>query len=222
MNPSDSPADIFDELEAIVPAEHREAFLRASRDLRELATDNPELLRLVEVIGLTSLYTHTLPTRIGAAIKEQLAAFNSHPDASGRDPDPDPGQAGHINDALGQFTRTLERMRRRSVFAIACIGAALILAIATLAGWVVYQEHAGIESRVQRRVNIATRDAQHRLQLDGALIRALLALGIEGSIEADERFRPSLVITGRSGVSRVRGATFRDGAVHISIDRIDD
>jgi hypothetical protein len=215
MRPRDSPADIFDELEAIVPAEHREAFLRASRDLRELATDNPELLRLVEVIGLTSLYTHTLPARIGAAIKEQLAAFNSHPDASGQDPD-------HTNDAHGQLTNTLERLRRRSAPAIACIWAAVILALASLVGWVVHQEHAAIESRVQRRVNIATKDALHRLQLDRPLIRALLALGIEASFEADERFQPSLVVTGRSGVSRVRGATFRDGAVHISIDRIDD
>ena len=44
--------DIYDDLEHLVPAERRDAFLRLSRQIKEYGDHNPELLRLVEVMGL--------------------------------------------------------------------------------------------------------------------------------------------------------------------------
>ena len=49
-------ADIFNDLERIIAEERREEFLRLARDLRDYGRDNPELLRRIEAIGLTSFY----------------------------------------------------------------------------------------------------------------------------------------------------------------------
>jgi hypothetical protein len=68
-------ADIFNDLERIIPEERREEFLRLARDLRDYGRDNPELLRLIEAIGLTSLYTESLPGRVAAAIDSRIAAL---------------------------------------------------------------------------------------------------------------------------------------------------
>lgn len=50
-------ADIFDELERIVPLEQRDEFLRLARELRDYGGDNPEL-RIVE--GLNDRARHSL------------------------------------------------------------------------------------------------------------------------------------------------------------------
>jgi hypothetical protein len=68
-------ADIFNDLERIIPEERREEFLRLARDLRDYGRDNPELLRLIEAIGLTSLYTESLPGRVAAAIDSRIATL---------------------------------------------------------------------------------------------------------------------------------------------------
>ncbi|PWT86356.1 MAG: hypothetical protein C5B58_01525 [Acidobacteria bacterium] len=68
-------ADIFNDLERIIPEERREEFLRLARELRDYGRDNPELLRLIEAIGLTSLYTESLPGRVAAAIDSRIAAL---------------------------------------------------------------------------------------------------------------------------------------------------
>ena len=68
-------ADIFNDLERIIPEERREEFLRLARDLRDYGRDNPELLRLIEAIGLTSLYTESLPGRVAAAIDFRIATL---------------------------------------------------------------------------------------------------------------------------------------------------
>ena len=60
--------DIYDDLEHLVPAERRDAFLRLSRQIKEYGDHNPELLRLVEVMGFLSLYTNDLPKRIAVEI----------------------------------------------------------------------------------------------------------------------------------------------------------
>jgi hypothetical protein len=65
--------DIYDDLEHLVPAERRDAFLRLSRQIREYGDHNPELLRLVEVMGFLSLYTNDLPKRIAVEIDRGLA-----------------------------------------------------------------------------------------------------------------------------------------------------
>ncbi len=67
--------DIYDDLEHLVPAERRDAFLRLSRQIKEYGDHNPELLRLVEVMGFLSLYTNDLPKRIAVEIDRGLAAF---------------------------------------------------------------------------------------------------------------------------------------------------
>ncbi len=67
--------DIYDELEHLVPAERRDAFLRLSRHIKEYGDHNPELLRLVEVMGFLSLYTNDLPKRIAVEIDRGLATF---------------------------------------------------------------------------------------------------------------------------------------------------
>jgi hypothetical protein len=66
--------DIYDDLEHLVPAERRDAFLRLSRQIKEYGDHNPELLRLVEVMGFLSLYTNDLPKRIAVEIDRGLAA----------------------------------------------------------------------------------------------------------------------------------------------------
>jgi hypothetical protein len=58
--------DIYDDLEHLVPAERRDAFLRLSRQIKEYGDHNPELLRLVEVMGFLSL-THKGRRRHGRA-----------------------------------------------------------------------------------------------------------------------------------------------------------
>jgi hypothetical protein len=68
-------ADIFNDLERIIPEERREEFLRLARDLRDYERDNPELLRLIEAIGFTSLYTESLPGRVAAAIDSRIATL---------------------------------------------------------------------------------------------------------------------------------------------------
>jgi hypothetical protein len=67
--------DIYDDLEHLVPAERRDAFLRLSRQIKEYGDHNPELLRLVEIMGFLSLYTSDLPKRIAVEIDRGLAAF---------------------------------------------------------------------------------------------------------------------------------------------------
>jgi hypothetical protein len=69
--------DIYDDLEHLVPAERRDAFLRLSRQIKEYGDHNPELLRLVEVMGFLSLYTNDLPKRIAVEIDRGLAAFQT-------------------------------------------------------------------------------------------------------------------------------------------------
>ena len=69
--------DIYDDLEHLVPAERRDAFLRLSRQIKEYGDHNPELLRLVEVMGFLSLYTNDLPKRIAVEIDRGLAAFQA-------------------------------------------------------------------------------------------------------------------------------------------------
>jgi hypothetical protein len=69
--------DIYDDLEHLVPAERRDAFLRLSRQIKEYGDHNPELLRLVEVMGFLSLYTHDLPKRIALEIDRGMAAFQA-------------------------------------------------------------------------------------------------------------------------------------------------
>ncbi len=69
--------DIYDDLEHLVPAERRDAFLRLSRKIKEYGDHNPELLRLVEVMGFLSLYTNDLPKRIAVEIDRGLAAFQA-------------------------------------------------------------------------------------------------------------------------------------------------
>ena len=69
--------DIYDDLEHLVPAERRDAFLRLSRKIKEYGDHNPELLRLVEVMGFLSLYTNDLPKRIADEIDRGLAAFRA-------------------------------------------------------------------------------------------------------------------------------------------------
>jgi len=69
--------DIYDDLEHLVPAERRDAFLRLSRQVKEYGDHNPELLRLVEVMGFLSLYTNDLPKRIAVEIDRGLTAFQA-------------------------------------------------------------------------------------------------------------------------------------------------
>jgi hypothetical protein len=56
--------DIYDQLEQLVPQERKEDFLRLSRQLKEYGDHNPELLRIVEVMGFLSLYTEKLPNAL--------------------------------------------------------------------------------------------------------------------------------------------------------------
>ena len=67
--------DIYDELEQLVPQERKEAFLRLSRHLKEFADYNPELLRIVEAMGLLSLYTQHLPQRLNDVVTAARAQF---------------------------------------------------------------------------------------------------------------------------------------------------
>jgi hypothetical protein len=62
--------DIYDELEAIVPQERKEAFLRLARTLKEFGDHNPELLRIVETMGFLSLYTADLPRRLNDTLAQ--------------------------------------------------------------------------------------------------------------------------------------------------------
>lgn len=68
-------ADIFNDLERIIPEGRREEFLRLARDLRDYGRDNPELLHLIEAIGLTSLYTESLPARVATVIDSRIATL---------------------------------------------------------------------------------------------------------------------------------------------------
>src|SRR5258707_11331806 len=90
--------DIYDDLEHLVPAERKNAFLRLSRQIKEYGDHNPELLRLVEAMGLLSLYTERLPRRIAAEIERGVAALQN---ASAARPEIDV-HSTHVADAIAK------------------------------------------------------------------------------------------------------------------------
>jgi hypothetical protein len=209
--------DIYDELEGLVPAERREAFLRLSRQIKEYGDHNPELLRLVEVMGFLSLYTHDLPKRIAVEIDRGLAAFQevsmARPDmrAATALPDADTIQAAIENNAkaaqalvcaASTITRRLAAIRRSHILLVTWLGLLYFVAGA----WFVWNDHRALQQTIYQRVALHTTSALERLQPDYIKehlnnLKAFLDTGVTVSVVRDSDGDTTLYFQGRPGVS---------------------
>ena len=209
--------DIYDDLEHLVPAERRDAFLRLSRQIKEYGDHNPELLRLVEVMGFLSLYTSDLPKRIAVEIDRGLAAFQAantaYPDmpAATAQADADKIKAAiednaktaqAIASATSTISRRLAAIRRSHLLVIA--GLALLYFIG--GAWLVWHDHRTVQKTIYQQVALHTKDALERLQ-SGYIkehfdtLKALVDTGVTVSVVRDSDGDTTLYFQGRPGVS---------------------
>jgi hypothetical protein len=207
-------ADIYDELEPLVPAEHRDAFLRLSRQIKEYGDHNPELLRLVEVMGFLSLYTNDLPKRIAIEIDRGLAAFQAtHTAYSEMHATADADKikaaiednaktAQAIVSATSTISRRLAAIRQCHLPAIAALGLLYFIGGA----WFVWNDHRSVQQTIYQQVALHTNDALKRLQSDYIKehldsLKAFIDTGVTVSVVHDSDGDITLYLQGRSGVS---------------------
>jgi hypothetical protein len=209
--------DIYEDLEPLVPPERRDAFLRLSRQIKEYGDHNPELLRLVEVLGFLSLYTNDLPKRIAVEIDRGLAAFQAANTAY-----PDMRRATALADAdkikaaiedtaktaraiAGAASTISERLAviRRSHLLVIC-GLGLLYFIG--GAWLVWNDHRAVQKTIYQQVALHTKDALERLQSDYIkehldTLKALVDTGVTVSVMHDSDGDTTLYFQGRPGVS---------------------
>jgi hypothetical protein len=209
--------DIYDDLEHLVPAERRDAFLRLSRQIKEYGDHNPELLRLVEAMGFLSLYTSDLPKRIAVEIDRGLAAFKAantaYPDMRAATAVADAGRikaeiennaktAQAINSAAITIGRRPAAIRRWDLLVIAGLGLLYFIGGA----WFVWNDHRAVQKTIYQQVTLHTKDALERLQSEyikehlGSL-KAFVNTGVTVSVVRDSEGDTTLYFQGRPGVS---------------------
>ena len=187
--------DIYDQLEKLVPQERKEDFLRLSRQLKEYGDHNPELLRIVEAMGLLSLYTEKLPERVSDAIEHAQAQLATKLKAL---------QAEHLS-ALRAFSGNLRLTRARPSHLPVIVG----LGILYFAGGAcfVWNDHHAIQKTIYEHVAARTKDAIARLQPDYIRehlenLKAFLDTGIRVSVERDNLSGDTVLrLQGANGVS---------------------
>jgi hypothetical protein len=226
--------DIYDELERLIPAERRDAFLRLSREIKEYGDHNPELLRLVEVMGFLSLYTHDLPKRIAIEIERGVSAFQAAsavacprmypattlPDATKtRAASEDSLKAAQ---AVATELRTLKRQMpafgRPRWLLIACLG----LIYFAGGAWFVWNDHQNVQRTIYERVAARTKDAVERLK-PGYIqnhfdnLKALLDTGVRITVEHDSVSGDTvLFLQGANGASLYH-PRYADGKYAINV-----
>jgi hypothetical protein len=226
--------DIYDELECLVPAERRDAFLRLSRQIKEYGDHNPELLRLVEVIGFLSLYTHDLPKRIAVEIDRGLAAFQEvsivRPDmrAAIALPDADKIQAANENNAkaaqalvsaASTISRRLAAIRLSHILLVTWLGLLYFVGGA----WFVWNDHRAVQKIIYQHVTLHTKDAVERLQPDYIKqhldsLKAFVDTGVSVSVVRDSDGDTTLYFQGRPGVSLFK-PRYSSGKYAISVSQ---
>jgi hypothetical protein len=186
--------DIYDQLEKLVPQERKEDFLRLSRQLKEYGDHNPELLRIVEAMGLLSLYTEKLPERVSDAIEHAQAQLATELKAL----------AEHLS-ALRAFNGNLRMTTVRPSHLLVIVG----LGILYFAGGAcfVWNDHHTIQKSIYEHVAARTNDAIARLQPDYIRehlenLKAFLDTGIRVSVERDNLSGDTVLrLQGANGVS---------------------
>jgi len=178
-----------------VPQERKEDFLRLSRQLKEYADHNPELLRIVEAMGFLSLYTEQLPKRVSDAIEDSRAQLATELKAL---------HAEHLS-ALSAFNvnRRLTGPMHRHLLVI------VALSILCFAGGAcfVWNDHRAIQKTIYEHVAARTKDAIARLQPDYIRehlenLKAFLDTGIRVSVERDNLSGDTVLrLEGANGVS---------------------
>jgi len=187
--------DIYDQLEKLVPRERKEDFLRLSRQLKEYCDHNPELLRIVEAMGLLSLYTEKLPERVSDAIEHAQAQLATELKTL---------QAEHLS-ALRAFSGNLRLTKARPSHLLVIVG----LGILCFAGGAcfVWNDHHAIQKAIYEHVAARTKDAITRLQPDYIRerlenLKAFLDTGIRVSVERDNVSGDTVLrLEGANGVS---------------------
>jgi hypothetical protein len=187
--------DIYDQLEKLVPQERKEDFLRLSRQLKEYGDHNPELLRIVEAMGLLSLYTEKLPERVSDAIEHAQAQLVTELKAL---------QGEHLS-ALRAFNGNLRLTKARPSHLLVIVG----LGILYFAGGAcfVWNDHHAIQKTIYEHVAARTKDAIARLQPDYIRehlenLKAFLDTGIRVSVERDNVSGDAVLrLQGTNGVS---------------------
>jgi hypothetical protein len=207
-------ADIYDELESLVPEERRDAFLRLSRQIKEYGDHNPELLRLVEVMGFLSLYTNDLPKRIAIEIDRGLAAFHATPTAypemraatyadkikAAIEDNAKTAQA--IVSAANTISRRIAVIRRWYLLVTGGLGLLYFIGGA----WIVWKDHRSVQRTIYQQVALHTNDALKQLQSDYIKehldsLKAFIDTGVTVSVVRDSDGDITLYFRGRSGVS---------------------
>ena len=187
--------DIYDQLEKLVPQERKEDFLRLSRQLKEYGDHNPELLRIVEAMGLLSLYTEKLPERVSDAIEHAQAQLVTELKAL---------QGEHLS-ALRAFNGNLRPTKAQLSHLLVIVG----LGILYFAGGAcfVWNDHHAIQKTIYEHVAARTKDAISRLQPDYIRehlenLKAFLDTGIRVSVERDNLSGDTVLrLEGANGVS---------------------
>jgi hypothetical protein len=218
--------DIYDDLEHLVPAERRDAFLRLSRQIKEYGDHNPELLRLVEVMGFLSLYTNDLPKRIAVEIDRGLATSQAANTACAdiraattqlctqlttlqNTVDSAKAVAEHLAladadkiKAASTISRRLAAIRRWDLLVIAGLGLLYFIGGA----WFVWNDHRAVQNTIYQQVTLHTKDALERLQSEyikehlGSL-KAFVNTGVTVSVVRNSEGDTTLYFQGRPGVS---------------------
>jgi hypothetical protein len=223
--------DIYDDLEHLVPAERRDAFLRLSRQIKEYGDHNPELLRLVEVMGFLSLYTDDLPKRIAVEIDRGLGAFQAANTACAdrraatafADADKikaaiedNAKTAQAITSAAITISRRLAAIRRWDLV-IAGLGLLYFIGGA----WFVWNDHRVVQKTIYQQVALHTKDALERLQSEYIrehldTLKALVNTGVTVSVVRDSEGDTTLYFQGRPGVS-LSNPRYASGKYAISV-----
>jgi hypothetical protein len=207
-------ADIYDELESLVPEERRDAFLRLSRQIKEYGDHNPELLRLVEVMGFLSLYTNDLPKRIAIEIDRGLAAFHAthtaypemraatYADKIKAAIEDNAKTAQAIVSAASTISRRIAVIRHWHLLVTAGLGLLYFIGGA----WIVWNDHRSVQQTIYQQVALHTNDALKRLQSDYIKehldsLKAFVDTGVTVSVVRDSDGDITLYFQGRSGVS---------------------
>jgi hypothetical protein len=202
--------DIYDQLEKLVPQERKEDFLRLSRQLKEYGDHNPELLRIVEAMGLLSLYTEKLPERVSDAIEHAQAQLVTELKAL---------QGEHLS-ALRAFNGNLRLTKARPSHLLVIVG----LGILYFAGGAcfVWNDHHAIQKTIYEHVAARTKDAIARLQPDYIRehlenLKAFLDTGIRVSVERDNLSGDTVLrLQGANGVS-LYYPRYTDGKYSINV-----
>src|SRR5258708_31675640 len=209
--------DIYDDLEHLVPAERRDAFLRLSRQIKEYGDHNPELLRLVEVMGFLSLYTNDLPKRIAVEIDRGLAAFQAanttYPDMRAATALADAGKikaAIEDNAKMAQAIASAASTISRRLAAIRCWHLLVITGLGLLyfigGAWLVWNDHRAVQKTIYHQVALHTNDALERLQSEYIkehldTLKAFVNTGVTVSVVRDSEGDTTLYFLGRPGFS---------------------